>query len=1041
MTQARFTLGAMLFALSLTAGAQTAGTKTYIVELADPPAATYTGGLSGIAGTRPATGSKLDSTAPNVRAYGNYLAIKRSAELARLGGAVNPVHNYSIAFNGFAVQLTDAQAQTLKASAGVRSVVESELIRADTTTTPTFLGLTAPGGLWSQLDAAAKNIKGEDVIIGVIDTGIWPENASFGDKLNAQGNPVAYYQAGTQAYGPLPAGKWKGSCVTGEAFTAAMCNNKLIGARFYGDAWLAGAAANGTYTLNSLEYLSPRDGGGHGSHTASTAGGNSGVNATIDGVGAGSVSGMAPRARIAMYKALWTASDTALGAGLSHDGGTTADILKAIDDAVADGVDIINYSVSGTLTNQSDPVEIAYLNAATAGVFVAASAGNSGPGNQVAHISPWLLTVAASTHDRFTTADVILGPPSGATFNGPSYQRTGLAQTPMIRSIDAGVVAYGSLSQADKTALERCYQPGDAAGTPGSVPANYALDPAKVSGKLVVCYRGGNVLINKGQSVKNAGGAAMIIQNVPAIGGTPASANTTVLQPYLVPTVHLTNASYAAIDAYIVANGAAATAGFSAGAQVAGVVAPVMASFSSRGPNKANANILKPDITGPGVDIIAAYFDEQMTQAQHDAAVAGTFTPNANYTSLQGTSMSSPHLAGIAALLMQQHPTWSPAAIKSALMTSATGVKLASGAADTDRWGYGAGHVNPNGAGAAPLVYDASPADYGRYLCGLGIAPPAGIGTCATLGSIQPYNLNLASITAESVPGNLTLTRRVTNVSASTGTFAASTSGMPGWTVSVSPASLTLAPGATGSFNVTLSRTTSALNVWTFGSLTWSDGVNSVVSPVSARAVGFSAPAQVTDVRASGTGTKIFGVVSSYTGSMSVSPVGLVPASLNTSTIATNDVQCFNVNVPAGAQIARFQLFNADTEGGSGTDLDLDVYRGPNGTGTLVGSSGGGTSDEVVTLSAPTAATYSACVTGFNAPGGKQYTLSNWVVGPAVGAQTLRAAAPSQVYAGGTASIGLGWSVPAGKRYLGNLSFFDNTSTKIGSTVVFIDNH
>ena len=1012
MIHSRIALAAGLLALGLGAHAQTATQKVYIVQLADAPAATYAGGVSGIAATRPASGAKLDSTAPNVRAYVNHLAVRRSAELAKAGMRVATLHNYSYTFNGFSVLLTDAQAQSLKKSSGVASVVESTLHTVDTTRTPGFLGLTAPGGLWSQLDAMSRNIKGEDVIIGVIDTGVWPEIASFGDKVDGSGNPVAYTGAGIPAYGPPPV-KWAGTCVTGQGFTAAMCNNKLIGARFYGTAYFAGAAASGgAYTLHPrLEYISPRDGGGHGTHTASTAGGNAGVTSTVQGTAIGNISGIAPRARIAVYKALWTASTTP-----TNDGGQTADILKAIDDAVADGVDVINYSVSGTKTSFTDAVEIAYLNAAAAGVFVAASAGNSGPGNEVAHISPWLMTVAASTHDRQALGDFTSGD-GAAHKNGASVYGS---------TLTASVILASTIPAAGKTVADaqRCF-------------AN-ALDSTAAIGKIVVCDRGVTARVDKSAEVKRVGGVGMVLLN------TSAAANNLVADFHSVPAVHLALAERASIYAYVTGAGAAATGTISPPSSPPPVVAPVMADFSSRGPNKANANILKPDITGPGVDVLAGYIDQAQTQAQHDATIAGTYTPKANANSLSGTSMSSPHMAGAAALLRQMHPTWSPAAIKSALMTTTTGVKLAGGAVDTDRWGYGAGHMNPNGAGSPSLVYDASAADYGRFMCGLGLTPPAGIGNCATLGSIAAQNLNLASITAASVPGAMTLTRKVTNVSGATGTFIASTSPPVGWTASVSPASLTLAAGATGSFNVTVTRTSAALNTWGFGTLTWSDGVKNVVSPLSVRAVGFSAPAQITDTRASGTGTKVLSVVSAYTGKMSVTPVGLVPATRNSNNISTNAVQCYNFAVPAGAQLARLQLFDADTSAAS--DLDLDVFNGPNGTGSNVGSSGGATSEEVVTLSAPAAGTYSACVTGYATPnGGVTYTMSSWVVGPASGLQTLKASAPSNVYAGGTASIGLGWSVPAGQRYLGNLSFFDNTDpmaiSKIGSTVVFIDNH
>ncbi len=1020
MTFARLSLAAGLLALAVSAGAQQAPTKTYIVQLSDAPVATYDGKIAGLPATRPAVGTKINIASSRVRAYTNYLSRRGAGELARVGSPT-VVHRYSLAFAGFAAQMTEAQAAAMKASANVASVTESEIRKLDTTHTPEFLGISKPGGLWSQLDAQSRLVKGEDVIIGMIDSGVWPEDRSFGDKVDGSGKPVAYFEAGTSAYGPAPA-KYKGICQVGEGFTAAMCNNKVLGARFY----VAGFDAGGG-TL-SFEYRSPRSGngdGGHGTHTASTAGGNSNVDAVIDGIGVGVMSGIAPRARLSIYKVCWEATTVA------QTGCYTSDTLKAIDDAVADGVDVINYSISGTTTNFIDPVEIAYLNATAAGVFVAASAGNAGPANTVAHMSPWLTTVAASTHDRYTVANVVLGPPSGATFSGPSYQATGLSSKTLILSQDAGTAPFASLPTADQTALMRCYNAADRASLGGS--ANAALDPTKVSGKIVVCIRGGNVLINKGDAAKSAGAAGMIIQNAPGTN------NSVVLQPYVIPTVHLDVSAYPTVFAY--AQTAGATASFTGATQVPNVIAPVMADFSSRGPSLANANILKPDITAPGVDIIAAWVDNTMTQAQHDQLVLNTFRPASNATSIQGTSMSSPHIAGVATLLKQLHPTWTPAMIKSAMMTTTSGVKLASGAVDPNRFAYGAGHVNPNPAGDPGLVYDVTPADYGRFLCGLTLTPPAGIGTCATLGSISPWNLNLASLTATNVIGTLTLNRTVKNVTAASSTYTSAAS-LPGWTVAVSPTSFTVAPGATQNYTVTLTRTTATINTWSFGTLAWTDGTHTVTSPLSALAAGFVAPSEVSDVRATGRGTKVYQIVSTYTGSMGVSATGLVPATRTAGLVAGGATQCTNFVVPAGAQVLRAQLFNTDTQGGSATDVDLQVFRGANGVGTSVGTSTGGTSDEVVTVLNPTAATYSACISGFSVPaGGAAYTLSTWVVGPAVGVQTLKASGPNTVYASGSASIGLGWNVPAGVRYLGNVIYTDPTSAALGSTIVFVDNH
>ncbi len=979
-----------------------AGTKavqTYIVQLAGAPLASYAGDLRGLAATRPAAGAKLDVQSAPARAYANHLDAQRAAVLSRLKG-VKALHNYSVAFNGFAAQLTPAQAQQLMTSPDVVSVVPSEVRQIETTRTTEFLGLTAPGGVYSMLDAQSRNVRGENVVIGVIDSGIWPESPAFGEKVAPDGRPVPYHAAGTSVFGPPPA-RWAGTCQTGEGFTPAMCSNKLIGARFFNADFAASGAVRAT-----LEYLSPRDGAtsGHGSHTASTSGGNDKVPvlSTVNGVTTGLMSGVAPRARIAAYKVCWTATTTA------QTGCYTGDTLAAIDAAVSDGVDVINFSVSGTLLNFLDPVEVAFLNAANAGVFVAASAGNSGPGNTVAHMSPWLTTVGASTHDRSQGGSITLG--NGITYTGGSTNFIGARSAGMVLS--SSIVAAGQLAASANNCLPN------------------SLDTAGATGKIVVCAIGTNsqaARLAMSAEVARAGGVAAVI-----------TATATALDPHTLPALQLATTNSTAVRDYVTAQGAAAAGSVTLSINLPGVVAPIMAGFSSRGPNLANGNILKPDITAPGVAIIATN-RPGLSVTQRDQVVAGTLTPPWTNGSLQGTSMSSPHVAGAAALLRQMFPTWSPAAIKSALTTNNTVVRVSGGATDTNRWGYGAGHLNPNGAIVPSLVYDAGSADYGRFLCGLGLAVPAGMGSCATLGSVKPWDLNLSSLTAAGVVVTRTLTRTVKNVGASTATFV-STPTLPGWDVLVTPASLTLAPGAQASFTAKLTRTSAPVGAWTFGSLAWSDGVRTVTSPLSAQALSFGSPAQVSDQRSSGKGSRVFTVESSYTGTISASAVGLTPAILNGVSIAPSATQCFNFTVPAGAQFARWQLFNADTQGGATTDLDLEVFSSADCTGTNVGTSAVGGSDEVVTLENPAAASYSARVTGYATPaGGATYKLSTWIITPGA-PPTLRVVSPSSVHEGGAASVGLSWSVTPGARYMANVRFLDGSSAVIGSTKVLVDN-
>jgi subtilisin family serine protease len=993
MTVQKFALGLCLSALAFSAGAQTAQRKGYVIQLADPPAASYDGTVSGLAATRPATGSKLNVSASSVQSYLGYLDSQRAAVTATVPAA-QVFHDYGLVFNGFAAKLTDAELQKLASNPAVKAITLDEPRALDTSRTPTFLGIDGPNGVWSKLDASGRNIKGEGVIIGVVDGGVWPENPSVSDKVDAAGKPIPSHLSGTVVYDPLPVGRYRGTCQAGEGFAASKCNNKLVGAQYFINGW--NASGN---TLWTLDYSSPRDEDGHGSHTSSTAGGNQYVVGSVQGTVIPSFSGIAPRARLAAYKVCYAGIDAA---GVrTRPGCFPSDSVAAINKAVADGVDVINFSISGSQTSYLDAVEVAFFNAAAAGVFVAASAGNSGPANTVAHISPWLTTVGNSTHDRFTQSTVTLG--SGFTATGPSFQLSGVPVSPLIAAPAAGVVA------ADAVLLARCYGPADGVAA--------TLDPAKVAGKIVVCYRGGNVLVNKTANAKAAGAVGVIIQNIAA--GPLASANTTFNIAHTLPTVHLANAAEAAVLGGAAIAGA--TASFSPGVQATGVVAPVMSDSSSRGPNRADPNVLKPDITAPGTDIIAAYTNQTIEATARSAIIAGTLQPDPGAEMISGTSMSSPHVAGAAALLKQANPGWSPAAIKSALMTSAASiVKLANGAPDLNTWGYGAGHLNPNGALDTQLVYDATAFDYVDY----------------ANGAISPWNLNLASITRANVIGIGTATRTLKNTGTSAVTYNANAT-LPGFSVAVAPASLTLAAGESASYTTTLTRTSAAIETWSFGELVWTgDAGRTVRSPLQAKASNFVGASLATDTRA--LGSKVITVGTGYDGTMTTTATGLVPATRSTGTSVLNapDV-CFAITVPSGAQVLRVQMFNSETDGGAASDLDMTLYSGA----TAVASSAGGTSDELVSLANPTAGAYTACVEAYRpANGSAAFTLSSWVVGPAVGSQTLRAFGPARVYLGGTASVGMSWNVPAGPRYLGSVQYRQAaTGPVIGATTVFID--
>src|SRR6266480_3578689 len=518
----------------------------YIVQMKASPAVSYTGDISGYNATKPGKGEKIDPLAANTLSYVSYLKGKHDEAVRKVRGSAK-IYDYTYSFNGFAAKLTEKQAAALAKQSDVLAVTPDELQEINTSTTPSFLGLTGAGNLWDQLGGPTGTRThagaGENIVIGVVDSGIWPQSKSFSDR-DAQGKLI--YQPFSGRHGRCEDSSLDGS------WDETNCNKKLIWARHFNAAWVCDAAIQ---AQRPWEFLSPRDYNGHGTHTSSTAGGQNGVQPTGPAAGFPPISGMAPRARVAMYKALWSTQDGSTASGFNSD------LVAAIDQAVADGVDVINYSVGPSSPPNTflSPEQVSFLFAADAGVFVSAAAGNAGPGaGTVTNPGPWITTAAAGTHNRNGVGSVTLG--NGATYNGASLAAA-VGPAPFIRSTDAG------LPGANATAVQLCFAAVDNGGVP-------VLDPAKVTGKIVLCDRGTNARVNKSLAVQQAGGVGMILANT-----SPNSLNADF---HFVPTVHVQNTDRAAIKAYAATAGATATINQST--ITLSDPAPFTASFSSRGP-------------------------------------------------------------------------------------------------------------------------------------------------------------------------------------------------------------------------------------------------------------------------------------------------------------------------------------------------------------------------------------------------------------------------------------------------------------------------
>ncbi|KAG2299812.1 hypothetical protein Bca52824_036284 [Brassica carinata] len=685
------------------------------------------------------------------------------------------IRSYSRSFNGFAAYLSLAESRILESmKKEVVSVFPSRTYELDTTRSWDFVGLGER--------AKRESVKESDVIIGVFDSGIWPESESFHD----------------QGFGPPPQ-KWKGSCQGGRNFT---CNNKLIGARFY--------------PKNSV---SARDDDGHGTHTASTAAGNAVQGASFYGLAQGTARGGAPSARVAAYKVC-----------LKDNGCKDVDILAAYDDAIADGVDVISISISREAPNiLSNSFAIGSFHAMSRGVVTVGSAGNYGPDQgTVANVFPWMITVAASATDRRFVDRVVLGNGKSLTvrlsgvcfmfkFNWNQFIDTlfleqGLSVNPVNFNGTKFPIVYGQNVSRTCPALQASFCAKD------------CVDRDLVKGKIVLCDE---FLANK--EAYKAGAVGSIVVDT-------YTRDVSIVHPF--PVSSLSSEDYESVKSYVKST-ENPQAEILRSEEIIDKEAPYVPSFSSRGPSFIIKNLLKPDVSAPGLEILAAFSPEASPSDNPGDKRSVKFSV------MSGTSMACPHVAGVAAYVKSFRPDWSPSAIKSAIMTSATPMTNVMKNPDQE-FAFGSGHINPTNATDPGLVYELELQDYLKMLCAEGFGPRlltkiSGQNiTCSERTEVKDLNYpTMTTFTPALKPFNVTFTRTVTNVGSPNSTFKASVvPPRPEIQISVEPEVLSFGLlKEKKAFVVTISGKGLKDGSVVSSSLVWSDGSHIVRSPIVAYSI------------------------------------------------------------------------------------------------------------------------------------------------------------------------------------------------------------
>ncbi|XP_052203295.1 subtilisin-like protease SBT3 [Diospyros lotus] len=698
--------------------------------------------------------STIDSIKPTGPAMSNARSSKPSL-----------LYTYDNAFHGFSAVLSEDELETLKKSPGfVSSYIDRE-VKVDTTHTFEFLSLNPATGLWPASDY------GRDVIVGVIDTGVWPESASFKDDGMTQ----------------IPK-KWKGICQEGQEFNSSLCNLKLIGARYFNKGVIA-AKPNITISMNSA-----RDTQGHGTHTASTVAGNYVDGASFFGYALGTARGVAPRARLAMYKVLW------------NEGRYASDVLAGMDQAVADGVDVISISMGfDNVPLYEDPIGIASFGAMEKRVVVSSSAGNDGPDLGLLHNGiPWVLTVAAGSVDRWFAGTVTLG--NGLTIKGWSMfpARALVRNQPLLYN--------KSLSACNS--VQRLSEAPDSIVICDNVEFfDIQIHVIAQSGKPAAIFISNDSDVFRTRTFPFPG-AVITVKDAPELLKYAETATE--------PTASITfQQTFVGIEP-----------------------APTVASYTSRGPAPSYPGILKPDVMAPGTLILAAWSPQVPA-----SIIAPNIILSSDYNVISGTSMSCPHASGIAALLKGAHPEWSPAAIRSAMMTTAnpfdnTGKPILDiyfGFEAATPLAMGAGEIDPNKALDPGLVYDATPQDYVNLLCSMNFTASqimtitrSSNNRCANASSDLNYPSFIALYTKK-MTRIQTFQRTVTNVGGGAVVYRAAVRAPKGSKVTVSPETLVFSKRYEQQrYSLTIRYKGDKKNSVTSGTLVWieENGNHTVRSPI-----------------------------------------------------------------------------------------------------------------------------------------------------------------------------------------------------------------